>query len=84
MKFRLLDGGNLTIARLRDDDDPFMAACRDSELGTVRRMLMSREGRATDITASNRNPLAAGDPKQVFVGLANMRSSLQLKAENPK
>ena len=45
------------VARLVDEDHPFMAACRDGDIETVRFMLRSGEGRPTDMTARARTPM---------------------------
>lgn len=55
--YRLLGGSNLTVARIVDNDSPFMKACDDGNLIAVRSMLQSGQGRPSDITDQNWNPL---------------------------
>jgi hypothetical protein len=45
------------VARVVDEDHPFMSACRDGDIETVRFMLRSGEGRPTDMTAKGKTPL---------------------------
>lgn len=57
-KFKFLEGGNITFARVLRDDDAFILACKDGDIDAVRVMLRNGQGRATDIVAKNWNPLA--------------------------
>lgn len=45
------------VARVVDEDHPFISACRDGDMETVRFMLRSGEGRPTDVTAKGKTPL---------------------------
>lgn len=45
------------VARVVDPFHPFMSACRDGDVETVRSMLRSGEGRLTDVSPSGRTPM---------------------------
>lgn len=45
------------LARVVSDDHPFIVACFDGDLDTVRFMLRSGEGRPTDVTARGKSPM---------------------------
>lgn len=46
------------VARVVDEDHPFMLACRHGDTETVRLMLRSGEGRPTDVTLHGNTPMA--------------------------
>jgi len=45
------------VARVVDPDHPFMVACKEGDMKTVRSMLRSGEGRPTDVTAEGYTPM---------------------------
>lgn len=45
------------VARLVDEDHPFMSACQHGDIDAVRFMLRSGEGRPTDMTATAITPM---------------------------
>ena len=55
--FKLLHGSSLALARVVEEDDPFMVACDRGDLITVRSMLQNGQGRPTDVITRNRTPL---------------------------
>lgn len=48
------------VARICEENHPFMHACRVGDLMAVRSMLRSGEGRPTDVTAGGQWPLLVG------------------------
>jgi hypothetical protein len=48
------------VARVVDDCHPFMTACEQDDVDTVRLMLRNGEGRPTDMTAKGRTPMQVG------------------------
>lgn len=63
-RFRFLRGGNIGIARLLEEDHPFIVACGDGDVEAVRTMLRTGEGRADDIVARNWHPLAVRESRK--------------------
>lgn len=49
------------VARILDEDHPFMSACWKGDAETVRFMLRSGEGRPTDQTSDGRTPMAVSN-----------------------
>lgn len=45
------------VARVVEDHHPFMKACEEGDIETVRLMLRSAEGRPTDVTTYGRTPI---------------------------
>ena len=57
-KFKFLHGSSLALARIVQEDDPFMVACDRGDLIAVRTMLQKGQGRPTDVIDRNWTPLA--------------------------
>lgn len=51
-----------TVARIVDDDHPFMLACCTGDVETLRVMLRSGEGRPADMTSNGKTPMAVSHP----------------------
>lgn len=50
------------VARVVEDDHPFMLACCTGDLETLRAMLRSGEGRPADMTSNGKTPMAVSHP----------------------
>jgi hypothetical protein len=45
------------MARIVEENHPFLMACKDGDIETVRFMLRSGEGRPTDMTVGGQTPM---------------------------
>lgn len=57
-QFKFLPGSSLAMARNVSNDHPFVLACDEGDLLTVRTMLQNGQGRTSDVVEANWTPLS--------------------------